>query len=347
VKARVVPCLLAALAVSACDRGQGSADAGELNVYIWSEYLPQEVVDEFAARTGVEVNVDLYDSNEAVLAKLQSGVAGYDLVVPTDYMVEILIAEELVQELDHDRLPNLRNVDPRFLDKTFDPGNRHSVPYMWGTTGLGYDRRSTGGPIDSWAAVFDPRFEGRILMLDDMREVFAVALKSMGHSLNATDPTVLEQAAAKLKGQKRLVRTYDSGDFENVLAAGDVDLAHGYNGQFAKVVADAPERLAYVVPKEGATLWIDGICIPTGARNVANAYRFLDYVLEPEVAARIVNGISYASTNAAARPFIDPRILGDPAVYPPDDVVANCELIEDIGEATTLMDRYWTEIKAQ
>ena len=319
----------------------------KLNIYIWSAYLPQEVIDEFAQKTGIKVNFDLYDSNEALLEKLQSGVADYDVVVPSDYMVRILIAEKLIQPIDHAKLKNLGNLDPRFLDKKFDPKNQYSLPYFWGTTGLGYDKTKVKGTVDSWAVVFDPKHKGRILMLDDMREVFAVALKSMGKSLNDTDPAVLAQAAEKLKAQKKLVKTYNSGDFANILAAHDVDLAHGYNGQIAEVVAKDPNRLAYVVPKEGGTFWMDNVAIPAKARNLEAAYMFLDYIMEPEVNARIVNGVSYASANAPARQFIDKAILEDPAIYPSDEVLSRCEFIEDIGDATTLLDKYWTEIKAE
>jgi spermidine/putrescine-binding protein len=318
-----------------------------LNVYIWSEYLPQEVIDEFTRRTGITVRYDLYDSNESVLEKLQSGVADYDLVVPSDYMVRILIDLELLRPIDRGRLPGLANLDPRFLNQDFDPGNRYSIPYVWGTTGFGYDKRRVGRAPDSWAPLFDPANRGQILMLDDMRECFAVALKHLGHSLNSTDPKVLREAADLLKKQKPLVKTYNSGDYENILAAGDVWFAHGYNGQIAKVAAREPERLGYVLPREGATLWMDNVCVPRTARNVASIYAFLGYILEPEVNARIVNGISYASANIPARKFIKSEILSDPAVYPPDSALEKCEFIKDIGDATELMDELWTEIKAQ
>jgi spermidine/putrescine-binding protein len=317
----------------------------KLNVYIWSEYLPKEVIDEFTRRTGIAVRYDLYDSNEAVLAKLESGVADYDLVVPSDYMVRILIHLGLLRPIEKARLKNVGNLDPRFLDRAYDPGNAYSLPYVWGTTGYGYDKTKVSGTPDSWAPLFDPRYRGQILMLDDMRECFAAALKFQGRSLNATDPKVLRRAADLLEKQKPLVKTYNSGDYENILASGDVWLAHGYNGQLAKVVAENPQRFGYVLPKEGATLWIDSVCVPARARNVASIYAFLDYVLEPEVNARIVDGIRYASPNLAARRFIDPKILADPAVYPSDDALARCELLEDIGDATTTMDEYWTEIK--
>ncbi len=321
-------------------------DAGKLNIYIWSAYLPKEVLDEFTAKTGIKVNFDTYDSNEALLEKLQSGVADYDLVVPSDYMVRILVAEKLIQPLDHAKLPNIANLDPRFLDKKFDPKNAYSLPYFWGTTGFGYNKAKLG-VLDSWQALFDPKHKGRILMLDDMREVFGAALKSMGKSLNETDPAVLKQAANLLKKQKKLVATYNSGDFANILAAGDVDIAHGYNGQLAEVVAKEPEKLAYVVPKEGATLWMDNVCIPGKARNVENAYTFLNFIMQPEVNAEIVNGVSYASANVPAKKFIHPEILNDASIYPSDEVIGRCEFIEDIGDTTTVLDQYWTEIKAQ
>lgn len=326
-----------------------AAPAGErkLNVYIWSEYLPQEVVDRFAKEKGIATTVDTYDSNEALLEKLQSGVADYDVVVPSDYMVRILIAEKLVQPLQKDKLPNLKNLDPRFLDHEFDKGNAYSLPYFWGTTGLGYNKEKVKEPVDSWSVVFDPAHAGRILMLDDMRECFGVALKLMGKPLNEKDPEVLKQAAAKLKEQKKLVKTYNSGDFANILASGDVDLAHGYNGQLAAVIAENPDKLGFALPKEGGTIWMDNVAIASGARHVDEAHAFLDFVMDAEVNASIVNVVRYASPNAAARAHIDPKIVGDPIVYPPDDVVARCEFMEDIGETTTLLDQYWTEIKAQ
>lgn len=338
---------LIVFALAALSCGGGEREAAELNVYIWTNYLPQEVIDGFEKKTGIKVNVDTYDSNEAILEKLQSGVADYDIVVPSDYMMKILIPEGLVRTLDRSRLSNFKNLDPRFLNQKYDPDNGHSFPYLWGTTGIGYDKQKVKEPVDSWRALFDERYAGRILMLDDAREAFGAALKILGKSINETDPAALRQAAGLLKKQKGLVRTYNSSDFANLLAAGDVDVAQGYNGEMAEVVANAPGRLAYVIPKEGGTLWIDNVTLPKGARNLDAAYAFLDYVLEPEVAARIVNGVHYASANQAAFPLIDAKIRQDPSIYPPREILDRCELIEDLGETTQLIDELWTEVKAQ
>jgi spermidine/putrescine-binding protein len=339
--------LLALLAAVILAAGCGGASGKrQINIYIWTNYLPDAVVREFERRTGVDVQIDTYASNEALLEKLQSGVADYDLVVPSDYLLKILVPQGLLHPLDRGRLPHWSNLDPRFLHQKFDPGNGHSLPYLWGTTGIGYDRRKVG-EVTSWGALFEPRNAGRILMLDDEREAFGAALRLDGRSINERDPQALVRAAARLKAQKPLVRTYNSSDFANLLAAGDVDLAQGYDGELAKVAAQSHGRLAYAIPKEGGTLWIDNLAIPRNARHLDAAYAFVDYVLEPAVAAKIVAGVRYASANKAAWPFIPPDIRADPAIYPPPAVLDRCELIEDLGATTTLVDRLWTEVKAQ
>lgn len=325
----------------------GKRDEKVLNLFIWTEYLPDSVIQKFTQRTGIKINYDTYDSNEALLEKLQSGVADYDVVCPSDYMVSILVSEGLLQKIDLAQIKNFGNLEAKFLDQKFDPKNEHTVPYFWGTTGLGYNKQKIPGVVDSWAVLFDEQYKGRILMLDDMRECFVAALKLLGYSLNETDPAKLAQAAEMLKKQKALVQTYNSGDFAGLLAAGDVDIAHGYNGQIAKVVAENPDKLAYIMPKEGGTIWMDSLCIPAKARNAAAAHQFIDFILEPEISAEIVNAMHYASANGAAKAHIDASILNDQAIYPPDATVTHCEFIEDIGDAVTVMDKYWTEIKAQ
>ena len=352
-----------ALATAGCDKESGApaADAtrgaaqptpggagGEtLNVYVWSEYLPDEVAKAFTARTGITLTIDTYDDNEVLLAKLQSGVADYDIVVPSDYTVTALVAEKLVRPIDRARLKHFGNLDPKFLNPAYDPGNAHSVPYLWGMTGIGYDKTKVRGTVDSWSVLFDPTHAGQVSMLDDHRECFAVALKHMGKSLNETDPAVLEAAADRLRRQKPLVKAYDSADFANKLASGDVWLAHGYTGQLAKAAAEGPDRFAVVMPKEGGTVAVDNLCIPATSKRVDAAHRFIDFLLEPEQAGASVNGTWYASANLAARKFVDPKILNNPAVYPPAETLERCESVRDLGAATEVYDRLWTEIKGE
>jgi spermidine/putrescine transport system permease protein len=342
----VAPALLGlALLAAPFALARGAAGSGErvLNLYIWSNYIAPETVRKFEARCGCRVNVDLYDTNEALLAKVQSGNVAYDVLCPSNYAIQILVHQNLLRSLDHSALPHLGNIDPRFLDQHYDPGNRHSVPYVWGTSGVAYNKKKVGR-LDSWATLWEPRFRGRILMLDDAREVLGAALKWQGHSLNSTDPALLHEAQQLLIRQKPLVRTYNSSSYEDVLLSGDVWIAQGWNGQFAKVMDQDPD-LDYVIPKEGSSLFIDSLVIPAQAPHPELAHAFIDFTLEAEIGAEICRTMRYSSPNRAALPLLPPNIRTHPAIFPPADVLARTELIEDLGETTVLYDRLWTEVK--
>ncbi len=329
------PFLLAPVPLTGADR--------QLNVYIWSNYIAPETVRRFEERHHVRVNVDVYDSNEALIAKMQSGNVDYDVVCPSTYTVQSLVAQGLLRALDFSALPHLSNVDPRFLGRGHDPGNRYSVPYFWGTTGIAY-RKSRVGAVDSWGALWDKRFRGRILMLDDARETLGAALKWKGRSVNTTDPASLALAQRALVAQRPLVRAYNSSNFEDVLLSGDVWLAQGWNGQFARAMAQDGD-IQYVVPREGSMLFLDSLAIPRGAPHPELAHAFLDYVMEAEVAAEICRTMQYSTPNRAALALLPPAIRDNPAIFPSADVVARTEIIEDIGAATVLYDRLWTEVK--
>jgi spermidine/putrescine transport system permease protein len=344
----VLPALLSMAVLGAPFLGgstAGPAPERVLNVYIWSNYIAPETVKKFEDRHRVRVNVDLYDTNEALLAKIQAGNTAYDVICPSNYPIQILRAQGLLLPLDHSALPNLKHLDPALLDRPYDPGNRHSVPYVWGTCGIGYNRKRTG-PIDSWAALWDPRFQGRVLMLDDARETLGAALKRGGRSLNATDEGWLREAQRLLIQQKPIVKLYDSGSFDAALLSGDVWLAQGWSGQFAKVRDEDPD-LEYVVPKEGGSLFVDSLAIPKGAPHPELAHAFVDFTMEPEIAAEICRTMQYSTPNLAAIPLLPASIRDNPAIFPPPDVMGRVELIEDIGEATVLYDRLWTEVKAE
>ncbi len=336
--------VLALLLVASCF---ARAEEKVLNIYCWDEYLPKDVLDDFTKRTGTKVTLTLYDSNEAMLAKLASGVVSFDLVFPSEYAVRVLAEKKLVREIDKSKIPNLKNLDPRLLDKNYDPGNKYALPYFFGTTGIGYNKKAVGGDVDSWNVLFDAKYSGKIMMLNDMRECFGAVLKTMGKSVNEKDPAVLKQAAEILKKQKKLVKSYDSDSFAEELRRGSVVLAQGYNGQLAKLVAEEPDKFAYVVPKEGATVWIDNVAIPAKAANPDAAHAFINYLLEPEIGARIVNAASYASANKAAREKIKPEILNNPTIYPPDEVLNRCEFMEHLGKSTAVEAGLWRQVKAE
>lgn len=345
---KILILLSAIFLIAACgDRKQASGpQKREMNLYIWSAYITRDIVQKFEKQTGITVHYDTYDSNEALLEKMQSGVADYDVIVPSDYMVRIMTKLNLLEKLDHGKIPNIKNLVSRFQNPPFDPDNAHSVAYVWGTSGIGYNKTKVTEPVDSWAILWNQKYKDRILMLEDEREVFGVALKWKGHSINTTDPKQLEEARNLLLQQKPLVKTYTSSNFDEILLSGDVWLAHGWSGQLAKA-ADQNKDLAYIVPKEGATIWVDNMAISVASKNKAEAYEFINFCLDPHVGAEIVNYNGYASPNEAAKPFIEERYLKDPARYPDEATLQKCEFLEDLGETSQLVDRLWTEIKSR
>jgi spermidine/putrescine transport system permease protein len=342
----------AALAVAACavlllvGFALGGKSKSELNVFIWSNYLPDEVVAEFERRYDAKVNVELFESNEALLARLQSGGASYDIVVPSDYMVSVLKEQGLIQPLSLNLITNIQNLAPQFIGLSYDAENQYSIPYMWGTTGIAYRKDKVAGAIDSWAALWDSRYMDRLAMLNDVRETFGAALKFMGRSLNATDAGDIYEAAQMLSKQKPLVKAYDSDTFDQLLLSGDVWVAQAYSGQIAKVMAEDP-GIGYVIPKEGCTIFVDNLCVPTNAERTELAHQFINFVLEAQTAAMIANGTGFSSPSLAARQFLRPDLLSNEAAYPPTEALERCEFIKEIGEVITLYDRYWTEIKSE
>lgn len=339
---------VAVLALSACASGGGEQKlADELHIYNWSEYIDPEIFTAFEAEYGVKVVEDTFSSNEELLAKIQAGAAGYDLIVPSDYMVEIMIEEGLLTAINHDNIANLANLSDLFKSPPYDPELAYCVPYQWGTTGIGYN--SDEVEPDSWAYIFDPalasEYSGKITMLNDSRESIGAALKYLGYSLNSIDEAQLEEAKQVLIAAKPFLFSYDSDQFEDLIAADEVVYGHGYSGDyFAAAVED--ERIWYVIPEEGATVWADNLCIPKTSKNAYTAEIFINYILQPEIAAQITNFTWFGSPVEAANEFIDPEILEEPAIYPPAEVMAKLEWIEDVGDATPMFERIWTEVKA-
>lgn len=321
-----------------------AADKAVLNVYNWDDYIDEETIPEFEKKFGVTVNYDVYDSNESLLAKLQAGATGFDVIFPSDYMVEIMIQLGLLEAFDKSLIPNIELLDPAFLKQPFDPKNQFSLPYTWGTAGIGYRADKVEGTIDSWAVMFDPKNAGRIVMLDDARETLGAALKYLGFPFNSTNPDELEQAKALLIQQKSLVKAYASAQAEQMLLSGDAWFVHNWNGDIYRVAAENPD-IKYVVPKEGTSKFIDNCAIPKSAQNKELAHTFINFLLEPEVDARIHNQIQYLTPNEAALPFLDESLRSTMENMTPE-IAGKLEYIEDLGRETRLWDKIWTEIKA-
>lgn len=332
--------------------GDKSQLSDTVNFYNWSDYIDEEILTQFEEECGVKVIYDTFSSNEDLLAKLQGGASGYDLIVPSDYMVSIMIQLGLLKELDPANIPNMANIAERFRDPEFDPGNKYTVPYQWGTTGLGFDLDVVGSAPDSWGAIFDPaqaeKYAGKIGLLNDSREVIAAALMYLGFDPNTTNPDELEQAKQAILAIKPYVATFDSDTFSDLLVSGDTDLTQAWGGGLAQAIADNPDsHISYSLPKEGSVIWTDNLAIPKTAPNAYTAEVLMNYLLDPEIGAQITNYTRYASPNVAAEPYIDEEVKSNPAIYPPQEQLANAHYLRELGEATQLYERIWTEIKAQ
>jgi spermidine/putrescine-binding protein len=352
---RTLPLLLV---LAACSGGEAPkkdtkaeppkpAGPTELNVYIWTNYHSDAMVKRFEQEHNAKVTIDTYDNNEVIEQKLQAGAAPYDIVVPTDYMITTLQKQDLLLPMDATKLTNLKNIDPQ-LDRLTKPGEtRYSVPYLWGTTGYAYRTDKIKEPLDSWKAVFDSKYKGKIVMLDDIRETFGAALRVDGKSMNTTDEAALNAAKAKLIAQKKLLLAYDSSDFAGKIQSGDGWVVQGYSGELATVARDSGGTIKYVVPVEGGTLAIDNLAIPKASKHPELALEFINFMMDPDVAADTTNVTGYPTANAAAKAKIKPEILNDPGVYPPSDILGRCEPTLDLGDKTPMLDAMWTEIKAE
>ncbi|MDG1876968.1 MAG: spermidine/putrescine ABC transporter substrate-binding protein [Acidimicrobiales bacterium] len=313
---------------------------GDLNLYNWSEYMDPDLLTAFEEEFGVSINEDNYDSNEAMQPIISAGNSGYDLIVPSDYMVSILIDNGDIMPLQKDAVPNLANLADEFASGLpFDPDADYSVPYQWGTTGLGVDLSVTGPDVpETWGLIFDPalaaeyNLEGAITILNDPRETMGAALKYLGYSLNTTSIDELNEAKAIVADATNRVAAFDSDQYDELLVSGQAAVTHGYSGNFLVQFfeADDPDQYTYFVPQEGGTRWVDNMTVVADAPHPCTAHTFINFLLDAENGAALTNWNYYASPNAAAEPFIDQEVLDDPVVYPADQ--SKLEFIADTGD---------------
>jgi len=323
------------------------AEEKKLNFYNWDTYIGETTLADFKAASGIEVAMDLYADNDELFAKLRAGNPGYDVIVPTNDFIERMITANMLVPLDHAKIPNLANISKPFLNPHFDPGRKYSMPYMWGTVGIGYRKSRVDGVPSSWKHLYDSdRYSGRIAMLGAAATVLQVGCKYMGWPLNESDPAKLEQVAEMLIRQKRHIKVFAPDNGQDLLLSGEVDLAMEWNGDLLQVMAEDSD-LSYVVPDEGGLLWEDALAIPTGAPHPGNAHAFINFLLDAEVGAKIADFIQYATPNAAAKALMSQEYTGNPAIFPSDDVIARCEpAVYQGAEYTQLIDRLWTRIGA-
>ena len=321
------------------------ATGAELNLFAWSEYVPQAVLDGFTKETGVEVNYETYASNEEMLAKLVSGAASYDLIQPSEYTIEALVKEKQLVKLDHAKLPNLKNIGKEYWGQPHDPKLEYSVPYMQGTVGIVINTEKIKDPITGYTDVFQPKYKGRIVILDDALEVVTWALATLGLDPQAVTKPNLEKVRPIIAKWLPLVKVYDSDSPKTPLLNGDVDLGVVWSGEAAILIQEQGKKFRYVLPKEGAHMFIDNLAIPKGAKNVETAHKFINYILRPDVSAQISKEFPYTNPNLAARKLLTPAELANEASYPPGN--PKLSTFRDIGPMASEVDKMFTDLKAK
>ena len=333
-----------------------SPASNELYVYNWGEYIDESVIQDFEAETGIHVVYDLFETNEEMYPVIEAGGVAYDVVCPSDYMIQKMVENDLLAEIDFDNIPNIDQIDPEYMErsKAFDPENKYSVPYTWGTVGILYNDKRLEElgvePPDSWMDLWDPRLSGEILMQDSVRDAFMCALKPLGYSLNSTDPGELEEAKELLIQQKPLVQAYVIDQVRDKMLGEEAAVGVIYSGEmlYLQELAEGKDfHLEYVIPEEGTNLWIDSWVIPKNARNKENAEKWIDFLCRPDIAKRNFEYITYATPNRGAFELLDPELQQNKAVFPDWDSLQNAEVYQYLGdEVDSLYNELWKEVKS-
>jgi putrescine transport system substrate-binding protein len=354
---------LGALAVAAIAAGAAQAQDRVVNVYNWSDYIDESILEDFTAETGIEVVYDVFDSNEMLETKLLAGGSGYDVVVPTGTFLARQIQAGVFQPLQKDRLSNLDNLDPTVMARLekYDPGNEYAVNYMWGTTGIGYNVDAAAERLGeerapTWDDVFDPDTLAKfadcgVMMLDAPDEVFRAALNHLGKDPDSTDAADYEAATELLMSIRPSIQKFHSSEYINALANGDICLAIGWSGDVLQArdraaEAEAGVEVEYTIPPAGALMWFDNMAIPADAPNVEEAHAFIDYIMRPEVMAKASNYVYYANGNAASKPFLNEDVIGDPAIYPDDATMERLYTVSPFDpRLQRTVTRLWTRVR--
>ena len=332
--------------MAGCGSKEASADAGELNLFVWTEYVPDSVFEKFTEEPGIKVNVSTFSSNEDMLAKVKSESAGaYDIIQPSDYMVAQLISQEMVAELDKEALTNLKNIGESYLNPSYDPGNVYSVPYQGGVAAIAVNTDQVDLDITSYGDLFDPALANSLVVLDDFRAIIGMTARSMGYSMNETDPAKLAEIQEKLLTLKSNVKLYDSDSPKSALISGDCTVGMIWNAEIA-LAMEENDSIEVVFPKEGPYVFMDNWCITKESPNYENAMKFINFMLEPEVAQMVSAEFPYLNPNTKAVEAMGEEYSGNPAKNPPAQVIADGEYVENLDVDTlALYDKMWTELK--
>ncbi len=335
--------------LTACGGSGGELSAGELYVYNYGEYFDPEALAQFEEETGIKVTYDEYETNEVMYPIIANGAAQYDLVCPSDYMVQRMISEGMLEKINFDNVPNIKYVDQIYKDaaKGFDSANEYSVPYLWGTVGILYNKTMVKEPVDSWGILWDTKYKDNILMQKSVRDAFGITLKYLGHSLNSTDEKELEEAKQKLIQQKQsgVVQAYVVDEVRDKMIGNEAAIGVIYSGEALTCQSENPD-LEYVIPKEGSNLWIDAWVIPKGAKNKENAEKFLDFLCRPEIAKKNFDYITYSIPNSEGRKLIEEEEYRNSTIaFPELSSLTNCETLQYLGpDVDDIYNQKWKEV---
>lgn len=350
---KVVPAIMAVVVIAGGIFYSSKEDLSGTNqviVYNWGEYLDPEVITLFEKETGINVVYEEFETNEIMYPKVQSGAIAYDVVCPSDYMIQRMIENDLLAELNFDNIPNVKNIGQEYFKQSrqFDSENKYSVPYCWGTVGILYNKTMVDEPIDSWSVLWDEKYIDNILMQDSVRDAFAVALKYKGHSLNSTDLDELEEAKELLIEQKPLVQAYVIDQVRDKMIGNEAAIGVIYSGEAIYTQLENP-NLEYVIPKEGYNVWIDSWVIPKNANHKENAEAFINFLCRPDIAKMNFDYITYSTPNTAARELIeDPAIRNSKIAFPDASELERCETFQFLGDKNdAIYNKLWREIKSQ
>jgi spermidine/putrescine transport system substrate-binding protein len=325
-----------------------AAEEKKLNFYNWDTYIGETTLETFKEASGIDVNMSLFATNDELFAKLRAGNPGFDVIVPGSEFVERMIQANLLEPLDHAKIPNIKNVAPEFIkDAPFDPGRKFSMPYTWLVIGIGYRKSKVKETPDSWKWLFDSAvYKGKIAVMSDASELFRNCFKYLGQSLNSTSPELLKQAEETLIKQKPNIKSFHEDNGQDLLLSGEVDVVMEYNGDIAQIMTE-DEDINFVVPKEGAMRQQDTLAIPKGAPHPENALEFINHILDAKVGAEISTTIKYPSPNAAAVALMPASYKDNPVIFPPAEIIAKCEYPNYLGpEFTRLLDEAMTRLRA-
>ena len=326
--------------------GSSKKSSQVLNIYNVGDYIDQDLLAKFTEQTGIEIVYETYDTNEAMYQKLKSGSSKYDLIFPSDYMVDKLIEENMLQKIDYSNIPNYSQIMDSFKHPLYDPNDEYSVPYLWGTFGIIYNTKVVDKEdTKSWDILWNKKYKGKILLLDSVRDTMGISLKRLGYSMNTENPDEINKAKDELIKELDVVQAYVNDDGKDRIVAGDADMGIVYSGD-ALVMMDENPDLDYAIPEEGTNKWVDAMCIPKSAENKEYAEKFINFMLDPEVAKQNVDYIEYSTPNQGVYDMLDEETKKSPLAYPSKEVLDKTEVFLNLPENVMKMyDDAWTEIK--